>query len=460
MNNTNSSLRVQSPADFQVFQRDQADEALIRIVVTSQESVSYRFTGPAGPVGDWKPSEASDSTFIFKEKLTTGGPYTLEVQSGNTTATVRGLLVGDIWLLAGHSNMDGCGHMVDLEPPHPMVHAYYYDETWGIAKDPLCVLHESIYPIHHADIDLSERVGMAREYRELGTAGAGLGVRFGKDLYKATNVPVGLLMASHGGTSLAQWAPALKSLGGSSLYGATMERIRTAGGNIAGCLWYQGESDALEEGRGEDYLPSFQTFLGNLRADTERPHLPIITVQLGPFFVGDDPAVGLGWDNVRRAQLIAESQITNVALIPNGDCSLSDAIHADAKSLRRLGARMALAARKLHFREEGIHLGPRPKAATFTDSGKTAIRVTFTDIQGQLNPPKDIKGFTVFAGDQRLPTTSTVVDKNSRNAILITLRDSATSSVTLWHARGVNPVVNIHDSSRIPAPFFGPLEVK
>ena len=41
-----------------------------------------------------------------------------------------------------------------------------------------------------------------------------------KEMLRRTGVPQGLIACAHGGTSMAQWSPKLKRLGGDSLYGA------------------------------------------------------------------------------------------------------------------------------------------------------------------------------------------------------------------------------------------------
>jgi hypothetical protein len=52
---------------------------------------------------------------------------------------------------------------------------------------------------------------------------------------------------AHGGTSLDQWDHRRRDEGLGSLYGAMLARIRQAGGNLRGLLWYQGESEAMTD---------------------------------------------------------------------------------------------------------------------------------------------------------------------------------------------------------------------
>ena len=74
-------------------------------------------------------------------ELPAGGPYEV--------GGAKNVLVGDLWVLAGQSNMEGVGDLVDVEPPHPLVHSFQSREQWAPAEEPLHWLDESPRPIHH-----------------------------------------------------------------------------------------------------------------------------------------------------------------------------------------------------------------------------------------------------------------------------------------------------------------------
>ena len=63
-----------------------------------------------------------------------GGPYTLEVRAVEkatvlATGACAGILVGDLWILAGQSNMEGCGRLdaPEIEEPSPLVHSFRHE---------------------------------------------------------------------------------------------------------------------------------------------------------------------------------------------------------------------------------------------------------------------------------------------------------------------------------------------
>lgn len=444
---------ITSPRPNQVFQRneDYLGDIIIAGTVGGARVVEYRLTD-----GGWQKAEVSGGRFTGVVKdVPVGGPYTLEIRAdGKGIQRVPGILVGDLWILAGQSNMDGCGKLINLEPPHRMVHAFYYNESWSVAKDPLCRVTDSIDPVHWPTQNLAELQKIRESdyaYREIG---ASLGVRFGKDLYKATGVPVGLLVCPHGGTSLEQWSPKLKSEGGNSFYGSMLRRVQVADGKVAGCLWYQGESDAVGPTQGTQYREDFRFLIESMRTDLNAPDMPFIYVQLGPFF-SDDAAYRDGWNRVQDVQLAIEKEMPNLAMVPAIDSTISDIIHADAVSLRRIGARMALMARKLRFGED-IPFGPRPAEIGFADDTRTTIRVRYTDVNGKLTSASGIRGFLVEKDGVPCVIRGCKADGD---IVLITLAESAPNGAVLWYGRGISPTVSLKDSAGFAAPVFGPVEL-
>src|SRR5579871_368894 len=149
--------------------------------------------------------------------LPVGGPYELE--------GARDILVGDLWVLGGQSNMEGLGDMVDLEPPIPYVRSFQSREEWAVAEEPLHWLAESPRSVHHL-LWGAPGVPESMPPRDPGRPkGAGLGLTFAKTYYAATGVPVGLIPCAHGGTTMDQWNPALEAEGEPSLYGAACARV-------------------------------------------------------------------------------------------------------------------------------------------------------------------------------------------------------------------------------------------
>jgi sialate O-acetylesterase len=251
-----------------------------------------------------------------------------------------------------------------------------------------------------------------REARE-STVGAGLGLSFGIAMADALGRRIGLVAAAHGGTTLEQWSPALKSRGGRSLYGAMLERIARAGGRLRGVLWYQGESDArLAEDAGT-YADRFDRWIAAVRSDTGCADLPVIAVQLGRVLPAGEAAKEFPfWDLVREAQRTLPERTRATGVTTAVDLPLTDGIHVSTAGLVRLGRRMARLALRLTVKPEippGPFVSGMETWAT-PGGGSNALRIRFDGMTGGWQRMDAIRGFTLHAAEgaaRRRPSRST-----------------------------------------------------
>ena len=172
------------------------------------------------------------------KKLPAGGPYKVEFRIGNEYAAVKDVFVGDVWILAGQSNMQGIGNLKDAPKPHPMVRCFYMRDEWAIADEPIHFIPEAVDEVHINRAMAGQRMLPAevKNIRELTVKGVGPGVFFAKIMRNRTGVPQGLIACAHGGTSMAEWSPLLRKKGGASFYGAMLRRFRKLGQPVAGVL--------------------------------------------------------------------------------------------------------------------------------------------------------------------------------------------------------------------------------
>ncbi len=397
--------------DFQVIQRDADGKA--RVTLGNNEAV----------------------------ELPTGGPYEV--------GGAKNVLVGDLWVLAGQSNMEGVGDLTDVETPHPMVHSFQSREQWAVADEPLHWLGESPRPIHHTIWGMPMPASPAPRDNTR-TKGSGLGLTFAKTMAEATGVPVGLIPSAHGGTSMQQWEPSRKAMGGGSLYGATLERVRANGGKVAGILWYQGESDAntqdapLYEARMTELVQSF-------RADFGQPDLPFYFVQLGGWVADPSPEYVNGWNSVREFQRLLSKTLPNAGMVSAIDCGLDDGIHIDTAGLKSLGKRLA-----------AVALGypaPTLKSVVRDDAAHT-LRVSFANVQEQLTALGKPAGFSLRSADGTEAALIYKVALDGSDAILKLNDDPSPAGLDLWYGYGLNPYCNITDTSGASIPAFGPVAVE
>ena len=368
-------------------------------------------------------------------------------------AAIEHILVGDLWVLAGQSNMQGVGDLIDVEAPSPLVHSFDMADRWQVAEEPLHWLFESVDPVHWRDLtDPEERKRQAEQQRQTRTKGAGLGLAFANEMVRRTGVPVGLVPCAHGGTSMDQWDPALKDEGGSSLYGAMIRRVQAVGGPIKGVLWYQGESDAL--GAPADFAAKFEAFIPTLRSDAQQPDLPFYYVQIGRFVRDVDPS---GWNTVQEAQRRAAETIAHTAMVASVDLPLDDAIHISTAGLKRLGIRLAKIACRDLFDQDGVTPGPRLKQVALEEDH--VLRVTFEGVNGHLAPATHIAGFSIHAADgTKLPLFfEAMTDRDQPDCVLLKLTGEVPEGASLSYGQGMDPYANLRDAQDMAVPVFGPV---
>src|SRR5262249_59089266 len=102
-------------------------------------------------------------------------------------------------VLAGQSNMQGGGDVIDVAPPNDQVMVLGMSGEWSRAEEPLHWLADSPDPVHSGDP--ATRARRSANEHKTRAKGAGLGLPFATAMVQATRVPVGLVACAHGGTS-------------------------------------------------------------------------------------------------------------------------------------------------------------------------------------------------------------------------------------------------------------------
>jgi hypothetical protein len=144
----------------QVLQRDRREKARARITGTCRGSgaVERQVLRNGKPLRGhaWAPvGEACSKQFeALLEDLPVGGPYRVElrVRSGRKVAeqlAVEDIFVGDVWILAGQSNMQGIGNLAHAPRPHSKVRAFYMRDEWDMAEEPVHYLEEAVDIFHN-----------------------------------------------------------------------------------------------------------------------------------------------------------------------------------------------------------------------------------------------------------------------------------------------------------------------
>jgi sialate O-acetylesterase len=464
-------IRITSgPVDNQVFQRNADQTADLRLSGTAINKKANNKEIEARLIGADNSTVAGfDWTVVGKvqklkwsgevKRVPMGGPYRLEVrlQGSDSVLTLANLLVGDLWVLAGQSNMEGHGDLIDVVQPAPLVHSYDMADHWGVAEEPLHTLVNAADPVHwplNAQREPERLTGERLEnYVVNRKKGAGLGLPFAVEMVQRTGTPIGLIPCAHGGTSMDHWSPELKDHEGEALYGSMYRRVQAVGGQVKGILWYQGESDANPTAA-PAVLGKFEAFVKAVRADFNQPDLPFYYVQIGRHIDKNNVAE---WNKVQVAQLRAEPDIPHSGMVAAVDLQLDDGIHIGTQDLKRLAKRLAdLACHDLFPRIKDYgerKRGPRPMTATYQDG---VVKVAFSGVNGRLQSEGPIAGFSIHesTGTPAPMIYRSRVDPAEASTVLLYVQGKLPKDATLWYGFGKDPYCNVHDAADLAVPVF------
>ncbi len=447
-----TATSVIEPQPYRVYQRDRLGFASVPVVVKDAEGKTIEATSwsVSGPEDTPVAGLALEDGAI--KNLPTGGPYNISI---NNQPGIP-VYVGDLWILAGQSNMEGVGDLVDVTPPHPRVMLLGMDGEWGEAKEPLHWLVDSPDPVHSGDP--ASRQERSKNEHKTRTKGAGLGLSFAGSMTEALNVPIGLIACAHGGTSMGQWSPDQKGEGGKSLYGSMLRQFKLAGGTVKGVLWYQGESDANPEAAPK-YAKTMEDFIAAVRKDFDQPGLPFYLVQIGRWV---RPGDGKEWNIIQDVQRQIPSRILHTGVVSVVDLELDDGIHVGTQGHKRAGHRLANLALRELFGHSG---GSTPTFdQAFRDGNSVVIAFKGVNLIQEenklkgLQPSRHIAGFSIRKTDgSELPLIFDAVVGPGPDHVTLKLNEPAPEGSFLWYGAGFNPYCSLTDHWDMAVPVFGPI---
>ncbi len=219
-----------------------------------------------------------------------------------------------VFLLAGQSNMQGCGNFGKHTTYEDDRILNFKDDVWRIAKEPLHNFTCKVWT----------------------DGGAGIGMSFGLRLLKEfPEWEIGFVPCAVSGSSLEQWQP------GAELFEHAVTKTRQALSNceseFAGIIWHQGEADSAALETAETYAERFELTINAFRREFSNENLPVIAGALGTFLSNRSDHSYFQIVNNALKQ-------TATVFIPSEGLTATDRndnLHFDTKSLRKFGIRYA-----------------------------------------------------------------------------------------------------------------------
>ncbi len=342
--------------------------------------------------------------------LPAGGPHQMVVASGDEKIRFADVLVGEVWLASGQSNMEWpmwaswAGNAAVAEASHPDIRL-------------VTVPHNSVAEPQAA----ADTTGWAAASPATVHKFSAVAYYFGRELHRELGVPVGLVHSSWGGSSMEAWTsePTLRADGS---YDALLEKVKNppagqepiqprhmpahlyngmihplAPYGIRGVIWYQGESNAARSGK---YRQLTEMMLGDWRSLWGQADLPFLYVQLAGWGPGNRH-----WPGLREAQL-KTLEIPGTAMAVAADLGNDQDIHP--KNKYHVGKRLALAAKATVYGLDVEFSGPIYRDVRF-EGGKAVVAFDHT-ADGLALVGGKAAGFQVCGADGKFVEARAAVD--------------------------------------------------
>jgi sialate O-acetylesterase len=442
--------------------------------------------------GEWK--------IVLPAMKAGGAAVTLSV-TGSTGVNFDDVLVGEVWICSGQSNMEfGVGNVNNAKAEiaaadYPQIRLMKVDKSWK--------------PSPQQDMNGEWKLCTPESIVQGGWNGfSAVGYFFGRNLYKQLNVPIGLIDATWGGTRIESWTPpqgfaevpALKSeyeklqmqVPGSpehdqqlntaidaiaawaadakkavadrtlpspmptvpaGLMGPDNVQAPTALFNgmihplcpfaIRGAIWYQGESN---ESEGALYTDRMKALIGGWRTIWGEGDFPFYFVQIAPYNYGarrqDLPRF---WE----AQAAAEKQIPNTGMIVVNDIGNPSDIHP--KNKQEVGRRLAIRALTDTYGKTDL-LSRSPTFESMAAEG-SALRVKFDNTGTGLKSRdgKPINWFEIADADEG---GFVKADAKVDGASVLLSADGVKNPVAVRFAWDMLAEPNLVNSAGLPASAF------
>lgn len=323
-------------------------------------------------------------------------PRLMRISASGKDTTLENILVGDVWLCGGQSNMEYPMRISLKRYASPARGENVAEKEWqsgGNANIRLMLVEKK-----RSLPDCTTKGWQECSDSTLSVFSAA-GYFFGKNVQEAIKVPIGLISSNWGGTRIEPWTPgsvyesspifaaetAVKpykidnsEVGG--LYNSMIAPLAPFA--LKGFIWYQGESNAMfEDAR---YVEKTQLMLDAWRSAFKNPSAPFYYVQIAPYYYSKRK------DKIPHTQQLlanfCELQTKCLSLPNTGQAVVTDLVDnlADIHPSYKweVGRRLALLAlNKTYGKTAVVCSGPQFKSMQI--KGKT-LELTFDHLGGGL----------------------------------------------------------------------------
>jgi sialate O-acetylesterase len=293
-------------------------------------------------------TEADGSWSVELKTTNAGGPYQITISDQDDTIVLRNILLGEVWLCAGQSNMSMPVRGFDSQPITNSLSTIIESESYN--KIRMFTANRSISSSKEFNVKGNWQ---SASINNTGSFSA-VGYFYALELYKVLNVPVGMINISWGGSNVQAWMSheSLKmypeiDLSKIDMKNPSPQRISTAlyngmfypvsGFGIKGIIWYQGENNINEPAL---YTKLFPEMVKVWRQTINREEIPFYYVQIAPYkYDGSNNLVSA---YLRESQFKCQFLIPNSFMVGTADIGEEELIHTSDK--HTIGKRLSYVA--------------------------------------------------------------------------------------------------------------------
>ena len=367
-----------------------------------------------------KYSAIADADGKWKIKVATpaaGGPYEITLSDGKPV-TIKNILIGEVWLCSGQSNMEMAMKGFRDQPITGS------NDAIANSNNPNIRLYTVPRSVQRLPQDTSKNSPWKSAEPEAVSNFSATAYYFGKILYQQLQVPIGLVNISYGGSPVEAFmdentlktfpeikVPAktdtnkLNNKVATVLYNGMLRPF--LGYTIKGCIWYQGESN---NDRPQQYETLFPAFVKQIREQSEQGDFPFYYCQIAPYNYNKYAAVNTVNNNsayLRDAQRKALTKIPNSGMAVLMDIGEEFNIHPMNKATG--SKRLAYMALTKTYGYKGF-AGESPAYESITFTGNIAT-IKFKNAANGLTAFGKPLGLFEIAGSNKifLPATAYVM---------------------------------------------------
>lgn len=352
-----------------------------------------------------------------------GGPFTITIKQGETTELIENILIGEVWLCSGQSNME-----MPLK---------------GFPGQPIEGGNESIIRSKNDQIRLitiprdskvkpkNDFEGSWEEAKPSSTSNfSATAWYFGNLLYAVLDVPVGLIHVSYGGSSIEAWMskemledfdeitiPKIQEDIGEPNRTATAlfngMLYPTIGYGIRGAIWYQGESN---RDRPFQYQLLLEDMVSEWREIWDQGEFPFYFAQIAPFNYNGAFDKGKMVPEKFNSAFLREAQLKASHNIPNSGMAVlmdsQDPYNIHPAKKRIAGERLAYQALAKTYGVEGFEF-QSPEFEALEIKSDTVIVAFQHAPNGITSYGKEVKGFEIAGADKKFYPAKAAVRSKS-----------------------------------------------